>query len=137
MFDRVSGEEAARSRIKSARLWLLGVGALMFIVDVAFIYSGSFDDLGPEARTFGLIVSGVVFVIFATLALFVPKKPRLCLILGLVVFWGIQLFNAIDDPTSLFNGIIVKILFTGALVKGLSAASEAETILADLEKTFE
>jgi hypothetical protein len=41
------------------------------------------------------------------------------------------------DPTSLKNGIILKIAFTVALVQGLKAASEAEKIRDDLGTVFE
>ena len=42
--------------------------------------------------------------------------------------------NAFVEPTSLFSGIILKIIVVAALVKGIRSAQEAEKYLGELEK---
>jgi hypothetical protein len=77
-------------------------------------------------------------VAFFALAFFTKQKPKLCLILGLVIFWGLQLYGAMDDPSLLFKGLLLKIFFTAALIKGLQAASQVERLNAELVgKVFE
>ena len=42
--------------------------------------------------------------------------------------------NALVEPTSLFSGIVIKIIIIVALVKGIRSAQEAQKYLGELEK---
>ena len=123
--------------IRTARSYLIGVGLLMVAMDLLFMYVLQKHQLTDEVRNIALAIDGVVLVVFITLGVFVHKKPRLCMITGLVLFWVIQLASAYDNPKALTQGIIVKILFTMALWKGLQSASRAQVLRRDLEKVFE
>jgi predicted MFS family arabinose efflux permease len=125
------------AEIKKARGWLIAVGIIMFAMDMIFTFGVYADRLPQDWKTRIAILSSVILLVFLALAYFTAKKPRLCLILGLVVFWGIQLYNAVQDPRSLTQGLIIKIFFTLALVKGLQSASRAENLIKDLEEVFE
>jgi len=129
-------QEMLNAELRKARGWLIGVGVLMFVIDMVMIHA-----IYEVPMSYGglqlTLMSGGVLAVFLVLAYFVKKKPRLCLSLGLVAFWGLQLYNASIDPSSLAKGIPIKILFTLALVKGLQSASRAETMIRDLEKVFE
>ena len=124
------------AELRSARRWLLVVGLLMFAMDLLYIYVLN-NDLTQEGKNIITAISAGILGIFVALWWFAQKKPRLCLGLGLVVFWGLQIFNAIDDPSMIFKGLIVKILFTVALVKGLQSAGRAELLRAQLVQVFE
>lgn len=64
-------------------------------------------------------------------------KPVLGCVLALVAFWGIQLYAAAQPGGSIAQGILVKILFTAALIKGIKSASRAEQLQSELGKVFE
>ena len=135
MDTRLELNAQMNTELRRARTWLLVVGLLMFVMDLVIIYA--MDGVPPEAQQIGTAISAGVLAIFLALWWFTPKKPKLCLGLGLVVFWGIQILNAIDDPTMLYKGIIVKIFFTVALVKGLQSASRVEDLRARVAQVFE
>ncbi len=125
------------AELRKARGWLIAVGVIMFVVDMIYVHAVYGDDLPGELKTRLTMVSAAILCVFLALAWFTPRAPRMCLILGLVVFWGIHLYNAIDDPKSLFQGFILKILFTLALIRGLKNASRAEDIRKHLAEVFE
>jgi hypothetical protein len=95
------------------------------------------DQFTDELRNLALAIDAGVLAAFVTLGIFVPRKPRLCMITGLVLFWAIQLASAWDNPKALTQGIVVKVLFTLALWKGLQSASRAQSLSKELGKVFE
>lgn len=125
------------AEIKKSRAWLLGVGILMFVVDMVTVHLVYGNQLLSDFKTKISMISAAILVVFALLAYFTAKKPKLCLILGLCVFWGIHIFNAVLDPSTLAQGLLVKIFFTYALVQGLKSASRAETLMHDLGEVFD
>ncbi|MBT8492886.1 MAG: hypothetical protein KJO07_07475 [Deltaproteobacteria bacterium] len=131
----MDARQELNAEIRRARGWLIAVGVIMFAVDM--IVTFGIGNVQAEWKTRIVVLSAIILAVFLALAYFTAKRPRLCLILGLVVFWGIQLFNATQDPRTLTQGLIIKIFFTLALVKGLQSASRAETLIKDMEKVFE
>jgi hypothetical protein len=125
-------------QLQRARTWLIAVGALMFAFDMMF-YFGVLGPGVPESmRTRGIVISSGILAIFIGLWWMARTRTRLALILGLVVFWGLQLAVAVMNPASLLSGLILKIVFTVALVRGLQAASLVEHIRrTDLRDVFE
>ncbi|KAB2889806.1 MAG: hypothetical protein F9K40_19630 [Kofleriaceae bacterium] len=123
--------------LKTARRYLIGVGILMFVMDLVIIQLVQRDQLEAWFRNVVLCIDLFVLGLFLALAYFVPRAPRFCLIAGLVLFWLLQLGAAYGDPSALYKGIIVKILFTMALWKGLQSASKAQLLKRDLERVFE
>src|SRR5262245_10390468 len=100
------------AELRRARTWLLVVGILMFVVDMIFVFGVNADYLPAEAKRLALGIDTGILLTFVALWWFAKSKPRLCLGLGLVVFWGIHIYAAVVDPTTIKNGIILKILFT-------------------------
>jgi hypothetical protein len=123
--------------LKSARNYLFVVGLLMFAVDMLFIHVLQKDQLTPKFKNVVTAIDIAVLAAFVTLGLFVHKRPRLCLIAGLVLFWVIQLAGAYDNPKALTQGILLKVLFTMALVKGLRSAGRAQVLSRELGEVFE
>lgn len=123
--------------IRRARGWLIAVGIIMFVMDMILIHAVYGDQLTDDWKNRIMALSGGIMAVFFALAFFTSRKPKLCLILGLVVFWGLQLYNAAIDPSTLTQGIVLKIFFTVALVKGLKSATRAEDLRAELERVFE
>ena len=76
----------------------------------------------------------VVFIalIFFGLALWTKKKPFTALLIALIIYASLLIFDAILDPTTLFHGILIKAAVIIALITGLRNAKEGE----DLKKAF-
>jgi hypothetical protein len=125
------------AELSRARKWLLIVGVIMFVMDLVYIHVVYGDRLPSSTKNSITALSAGILAIFVALWWFAQKKPRLCLILGLVVFWGLQLYNASQDGTSIFSGILLKVLFTSALIKGLKSANRAEVLREELTRVFE
>lgn len=123
--------------LRSARNALIVVGILMVLFDVLLIQILQRDMWDPTARNIVLCLDVFILGVFLGLAYYVPRKPRFCLVTGLVFFWAIQLVAAYGDPSALLKGVIVKVLFTLALVKGLQSAGKAQVMKRELERVFE
>jgi hypothetical protein len=122
--------------LRRARGWLLAVGLIMTAFDLFMVFSKG-DRLDPTLRAVELAITAAELGVFVFLWWLSKRKPRLGLTLGLVVYWGIQLMNAYYTANSLFAGIILKLLFTSALIKGIRSAGNVELMREELEKVFE
>ena len=124
--------------LRRARGWLLAVGLIMFLYDMAMVHLGDAGDrMNTTGKTVATVIDGLVLAIFVALWWFAKRKPRLCLTLGLVLYWAIQLLAAYGDPKTLFGGLILKIGFTVALVKGIQTAGRVELLRDQLVDVFE
>lgn len=128
--------------LRRARNWILGVGILMVVVDQIMFQvmvskygvSGSIVD---EARNQLFLIDGIVLAFFVGMFFLAKHKPVLGCVLALIGFWGVQLWAASQEGGSITNGIIIKVLFTMALIKGIKSASRAEQLQSELGKVFE
>ena len=144
--EDLAWKQAEMSReLKSARTWLIVVGIIQFVMDLLILHvlkmpTGLGDARDPalvSIRNEYTIYAAVLFAAFVALWIFSKKKPKLCLILALVVFWGVHLWAMAQDPSNAYRGIIIKILFTAALIKGIKSASRSEELSRELGKVFE
>ena len=127
--------------LRRARNWILGVGILMVVVDqilfAVLVPAGAPEDLVSKARNQLFMIDGIVLAFFVGMYFLARVKPVIGCVLALIGFWGIQLWAASQDGGSITNGIIVKVLFTMALIKGIKSASRAEQLQSELGKVFE
>ncbi|MCO4293783.1 hypothetical protein NF867_13000 [Solitalea sp. MAHUQ-68] len=79
-----------------------------------------------------LIVNGVMAVLFVGLGFWCNKRPASAIIAGMALYGFVQLINAIDNPLTIVQGVIWKIVIIGAMVRGLKAAFRAEKIKKEL-----
>jgi hypothetical protein len=135
--DNAQTRAEISKELQTARKYLIAVGLLMVAMDLLMMYVLQKDQFTDQVRNIALAIDGAILAAFIALGIFLPKAPRFCMITGLVLFWAIQLVNAYDNPKALTQGIIMKVLFTMALVKGLQSASKATMLRKDLEKVFE
>jgi len=84
--------------LTTARRALLAVGIIMFIMDMVMVHALQKDQLAPSERNLITLLSLFVLGIFVGLYFFAKSRPRIALTLGLVIFWGIQIFNMTQDP---------------------------------------
>ncbi|MEM9837085.1 MAG: hypothetical protein AAF828_11320, partial [Bacteroidota bacterium] len=75
---------------------------------------------------------GIALAAYCTLAYYFPKHPKLVLQIGLGLYLFYQLLVFLVDPTSLFAGVIVKVLIIGGLVRGLMAYRKIDGYLTEL-----
>jgi len=78
------------------------------------------DDEVKTIYIVSFVIAGVMFA----LAWWARIQPLPAILVALCVFVLLMLVNAALEPETLFKGLLVKILFIAALVKGLTAALE-------------
>jgi hypothetical protein len=128
------------AELRKARGWILAVGIIMFTMDMIMIYVVHGKELPQEWKTKLTMYDAIILAYFVGLWWFAQKKPKLCCVLALVGFWGLQIYVASFDPggfgVGIMKGIILKVLFTLALVNGLKSANRAETLQKELANVF-
>jgi hypothetical protein len=123
--------------LRHARYWLVGVGILLWVLKMVLLNLALAGVVSTEERAIGSTVATLGLCLFLVLAYYTPRKPRLCLSLGLALFWTIQLIDAVIDPANLTRMPLLKIFFTIALIRGLKSASDAVKIDERLGEVFE
>lgn len=132
--DAMQAEMSAE--LRKARGWLLAVGIIIFGMSLLMVYAIYKDQLPDSEKSRLLILGAVQLAIYFGLWVYAKKQPKVACVLGLVVFWGFVLYNASIEPASLYKGILIKILFTVALINGLKSANRAETLQKELAEVF-
>ena len=115
--------------IKNGRtaLIVLGVFAIISIAIGSFYnpYEASFMEI--------IIEAGILAAIYAGCAIGVKFNPRNALIIGFSFYMLVQLLYLFVDATTLYKGLIVKIIIIYFLVKAMSASFQYRK---DLEKLY-
>jgi len=124
------------TELRKARNWILAVGVIMFVMDFIMVNVVYGDQLTSEGKWLVMKLSGLVFAYFIGMYVLARFKPVAACVLALVGFWGLHLYLASIDPKSLAQGIILKILFTLALIKGIKSANRAEQLKRELAEVF-
>jgi hypothetical protein len=73
-------------------------------------------------------------VIYLILAAWSNKNPFGAILTAFIIYITLIVINAFFDPATIIQGIIIKIFFIGALIKGTRSAKEAEGFKKELEK---
>ena len=118
--------DEAEKELKKPKIIIL---VLAGIVLVTGLYQGFVKD---DFAT--MIVNLCISLLYLILAAWCSKNPFGAILTALIVYITINVINAFVDPASLFQGIILKIIFIGALVKGIRSARDAQEHLAELHK---
>ena len=101
---------------KKGRVALLVVGGLQTL---AGVFEAVMADAGLELFVFAVNL-GLAGVFFG-LAWWCRWQPFAAAIVGLFLFAGLHLLNAIVDPSVILNGIIVKVIVITMLVRAVKA----------------
>lgn len=82
------------------------------------------EALAPEIAEAHLIMysSLAVGLLFLGLAAFVYRYPLFCTLSGLVIFVASILINAAFDPSTLYQGIIMRVAIVAVLINGVKTA---------------
>ncbi len=122
--------------LRKARNWILAVGLIMFTFDMVMVYAVYGDRLPSYWKTKILTYDLIILGFFVGMYILAYSKPVLACVLALCGFWGLHLYLATINPSSLKDGIIMKILFTVALINGIKSANNAEKLKKELEQVF-
>ena len=79
-----------------------------------------------------LITNAILIAAFLAFGVWSKTKPAAALISGLSLYAIIHILNAVAEPTSLFQGILVKVLIIVYLIKGIIAVLEVDKIKKEL-----
>lgn len=116
----------AEKKLKNVKILLYVIIGLNIILGVVFLLDqATFSDgLGS------LISAGI----FAGCLLWVNKKP-LAGILAAFIFWLLlQLSVVLIDPALLFSGLLLKVIFLGVFIKGITSARDYNKYSDQLEE---
>ena len=96
-----------------------------------FVFSGLlyFFMHKDEAEVVSVVITNLVMaIIFVALGAYSKRKPLACLISGLSLYIIVLVLNAIIEPMSIVQGIIIKVIIIGYMIRGIKSASEIEKI---------
>ncbi len=110
-----SAHEEKKDFIKTGRNTLLIVGGLNAIP--VFIYLSQEDVLSA-------IIQGIISGIFLGLGLLANKVPYAALLSGIIMYFLVIGLSALGDPSSIANGLIIKVIVIFYLFKGMRAAQK-------------
>ena len=116
----------ANKQVKNAKNIIYALAGI-FLISGLFLGLAN-DDFG------GMIVNLVLCLLYLILATWAGKNAFGAILTGFIVYITVQLLNAFVEPATLFQGIILKIVFIGAFIKGIQSALEAKKFLTELEK---
>ena len=110
--------EDAQKKLKNVKILLYVVAGLNVVVGLFYLSS----DL-TFADGIGSLIAGAIFL---GCVVWVNKQP-LTGILAAFAFWIVlQLLAILVDPTLIFRGILLKIIFIGIFIKGIASARDAK-----------
>ncbi len=116
----------ANEKIKSGKTIIYVLAGLYFVFGLFFGLVN--DDIAT------MVVYLVCTIIYLILAAWSSKNPFGAILTALIIYVTIHVLAAIVEPASIFSGIILKIIFISAFVKGIRSAQEAQKYLAELGK---
>lgn len=88
----------------------------------------SYDYLWIDFTIWGLFIAG-----FIALGIWTKKKPYYAIIGSLILYAVFIILNAVFDITTVYKGIIFKIIIIVLLIKGLNDAREAQQLKQQFE----
>ena len=117
----------AEEKIKTCKTIIYILAGIVFISGLVFGFAQ--DDFVL------MIVNLCISLLYLILAAWSEKSPFGAILTAFIIYITLMFINFFIDPASLFRGLLFKILFIGAFVKGVRSAKEAKDILGELEKT--
>src|SRR5690242_8796375 len=122
IFNDVIDTSPYEKNLKTARVYLYIVAALQ--VGVGIYQYANADD--PELAWLLGGIPGGLGILFLLFAIWSYKQPKAAFISALIVFVIAHGASMYFDPSTIYKGIILKILVIVALVKGINDARQVE-----------
>lgn len=123
--------EGYDKHIRQARNAIFLAAAILVInvIILAVSVPAEYEYLWLDVLIWGLFIAG-----FIVLGFWTKKKPYYAIIGALILYGLFILLNALLDVSSLFKGLLFKIIIVVFLVKGIKDAKEAQEMKAHLDK---
>jgi len=115
--------------IRQARNAIFTVAGLL-LVNVAILYNtvpAGYEYIWLDFLIWGAFITGFIFLGFYT-----KKKPYYAIVGALCLYAAFIILNAVFDLSTLYKGVLFKIIIIVILVKGINDAKEAQ----ELQKNF-
>ena len=116
----------ANKQIKNAKYIIYALAGLFLLVGLFQGFAA--DDFG------GMIVNLVLSLMYLILASWADKNAFGAILTAFIVYITVHIINGIIDPLTIFQGLLMKVIFIGAFVKGIQSALEANRLMNELEK---
>lgn len=113
--------------LETARKWILAIG-IIYVVSAFLMVAIAGDMMLDQDKNLLYGVSFALCAIHIGLWWWAKTAPFPAAVVALVLFITVQLINAAVEPSTIYKGIIIKILFLVALIKAVQAGSEANRL---------
>jgi hypothetical protein len=110
----------AENNIKSARNYIYALAAFTLVSSLVMLFAQ--DDVTS------FVINAILALIYGGIGYWANSKSFAAILTAMILYFTIILLNAFVDPTTLFTGIIFKVIITGLLIKGLRSSMEWEKI---------
>ena len=123
IFTDIVDTKPYEKSLRNARIYLYIVAALQIGIGIY-----QYANTDPE---YALLVGGIPIglgILFLGFAFWSYKKPVAAFMTALITFVAAHVLTMIDDPSSIYRGIILKVLVVVALVKAFKDAKEYEKL---------
>ncbi len=119
-YDLLNSMEGYDKPVKRAQVILFIIGAIQII--------GAFmtGDMAPIARIITIVITLLVGLAFIALGFWTKHKPYSAIVTALVIYSSLVVMDAIFDPTTIFRGIILKLIIYLSLIVSISNAKEVQ-----------
>jgi hypothetical protein len=82
--------------------------------------------------TAGMVVNIIICLLYLICAAWSAKNPFAAILTSFIIYLTVQIISAIVEPVTLVQGLLWKVIFIGAFVKGIRSASEAQKHMKEL-----
>lgn len=131
----LAGHALSGPAFASARWWILAVAVLMSVGTLVFYMQlGDLAQQSPAIEPLRLALTAPMVAItlcYFGLWLWSMKQPLAASVVALVLFVILQIVNAILEPSTLFQGIVVKTIVIVVLVGAVRAGLQAQRARAE------
>jgi hypothetical protein len=130
-----TGEECTRE-LRKARTCILLVGIANFVIELFVLYVIWADRVDPTWRLQLTIIDASILAFFVVLAVLVRRWPVPSCVVALAGFWTGHIYLAIQQPSTLEQMFVLKVLYTIVLLKGIQSAVRAQRLQRAIQRVF-
>jgi len=116
----------AQEKMKTAKIIIYVLAGIVFLQG---LYLGLAND-----DFVLMIVNLCICLLYLILAAWADKNPFGAILTAFIIYVTLIIVNAFLDPPKLFQGLLMKLFFVAAFVKGIRSAKDAQDHLEELAK---
>jgi hypothetical protein len=114
-----------RQKIKTGRGWILAVAIMqLFTALVCLALAAGADGKGATGAAFSrvAVVVGLLGLIYLGLWIWAKRSPFAAALVALVFFLSLMALDAVMNPASLVQGILIKLLIVAGLAQAVRSS---------------